>query len=184
MTNGVRTACRNCGSPAKFMGMNYNGTKRRWSTRCDVCLNMEQGRSTQSREEWKAKQQVPEIQKRRDELLRQIVELKHIVREYKAMRTALRLYHRKKAERTKARKENKRGGTRCYTRFKKTSCEDCGLKPEYAGELDVHHIDRNRRNNNPSNLRTLCARCHRREHFKSQDHLTADGGQQPLRLVR
>ena len=183
MTNGVRPNCRKCGKPTKYMGMNYNGAKKRWSTRCSACLDREQGRTTQSLEEWNAKQQMPAIQKRRDDLLRQVAELKHIVAEYKAMRTMLRLYHRKKAKRTKDKKENKRWGTRSYTRFKKDCCEQCGLIPKYAAELDVHHIDRNRRNNNPTNLLTLCALCHRRAHVESEDHLITDAGQQALRLV-
>jgi len=33
-------------------------------------------------------------------------------------------------------------------------------------QLELHHRDRNRRNNRPENLETLCANCHRLEHAR------------------
>lgn len=45
--------------------------------------------------------------------------------------------------------------------YKKESCEHCGFIPEHACQLDVDHIDGNKSNNDPSNLMTLCANCHR-----------------------
>jgi 5-methylcytosine-specific restriction endonuclease McrA len=33
-------------------------------------------------------------------------------------------------------------------------------------QLDVDHIDGNHRNNNPENLQTLCANCHRLKTFR------------------
>jgi len=39
-------------------------------------------------------------------------------------------------------------------------CQSCGA----ATNLQVHHRDENPQNNAPSNLRTLCASCHRRCH--------------------
>lgn len=47
-------------------------------------------------------------------------------------------------------------------------CEACGA----TGRLHVHHIDEDPFNNTPSNLRTLCARCHRRSH---SPNFMADG---------
>lgn len=44
------------------------------------------------------------------------------------------------------------------------ACQRCGYK-EFSDVLDVHHIDENRRNNNPSNLIVLCPTCHRVEHY-------------------
>lgn len=44
---------------------------------------------------------------------------------------------------------------------RKNYCENCGFKPEHISQLDVDHIDGNRNNNDPSNLQTLCANCHR-----------------------
>lgn len=49
---------------------------------------------------------------------------------------------------------------RPHRQFKQSQCETCG----FAGhpcQLDVHHLDGNHRNNEPSNLQTLCANCHR-----------------------
>jgi 5-methylcytosine-specific restriction endonuclease McrA len=33
----------------------------------------------------------------------------------------------------------------------------------------VHHIDRNRNNNDPSNLEILCPTCHEEEHYLNGD---------------
>lgn len=46
-------------------------------------------------------------------------------------------------------------------RFKKDNCERCGFVPEDPVQLDIDHIDADRSNNDPSNLQTLCANCHR-----------------------
>jgi len=48
-----------------------------------------------------------------------------------------------------------------YIVHKKDYCEHCGFKPVHISQLDVDHIDANRFNNDPSNLQTLCANCHR-----------------------
>lgn len=37
-------------------------------------------------------------------------------------------------------------------------CQECGYDNEHA--LEVHHIDKNRENNDISNLKVLCANCH------------------------
>ena len=50
----------------------------------------------------------------------------------------------------------------------KPVCEACGAK----GKLHVHHKDADPLNNDPSNLRTLCPRCHRRSH---SPNFMADG---------
>ena len=44
----------------------------------------------------------------------------------------------------------------------KTVCENCGK----IGKLDVHHIDNDYQNNEPSNLMVLCRSCHNKEHKK------------------
>ena len=44
------------------------------------------------------------------------------------------------------------------------ACQRCGYN-EFTDILDVHHIDENRMNNDPSNLIVLCPTCHRVEHY-------------------
>jgi predicted HNH restriction endonuclease len=63
--------------------------------------------------------------------------------------------------------KNKYGKTsyKRYQQYKKDTCEECGFVPKHIGQLDVHHIDHNHRNNEESNLKTLCANCHRLEHL-------------------
>jgi len=48
-----------------------------------------------------------------------------------------------------------------YRHAVKESCELCGFIPVDMCQLDVDHIDGNHNNNEPSNLQTLCANCHR-----------------------
>ena len=48
-----------------------------------------------------------------------------------------------------------------YSQYKKDKCEKCGFIPEDMCQLDVDHIDGNHDNDNPLNLQTLCANCHR-----------------------
>ena len=47
-------------------------------------------------------------------------------------------------------------------RYRKSACEECGAK----SQLHAHHKDRNWRNDDPSNLMTLCASCHLRLHWR------------------
>ena len=48
--------------------------------------------------------------------------------------------------------------------FLKDICSRCGFIPEHKCQLDIHHIDENHHNNDPNNLMTLCANCHRLKH--------------------
>ena len=57
-----------------------------------------------------------------------------------------------------------------YTRHKKDFCQGCLFKPEHSSQLDVDHIDGNRHNNNPDNLQTLCANCHRLKTHINRDY--------------
>jgi hypothetical protein len=43
----------------------------------------------------------------------------------------------------------------------KDHCERCGFKAEDTKQLDVHHKDWDKTNNDPANLETLCPPCHR-----------------------
>lgn len=42
---------------------------------------------------------------------------------------------------------------------KKPHCEKCGFEAEYKEQLFVYHVDGDLRNNNVSNLKTVCANC-------------------------
>jgi hypothetical protein len=48
-----------------------------------------------------------------------------------------------------------------YSVHKKDICQQCGFNPVHTSQLDVDHIDGDRWNNDPFNLQTLCANCHR-----------------------
>jgi TATA-box binding protein (TBP) (component of TFIID and TFIIIB) len=48
-----------------------------------------------------------------------------------------------------------------WKKYKKEICEECSFQPTHECQLDVDHIDANKSNNDPINLKTLCANCHR-----------------------
>lgn len=50
---------------------------------------------------------------------------------------------------------------RPYRQFLKEFCERCDFVPEHTCQLDIHHRDNDHSNNDPSNLMTICANCHR-----------------------
>ena len=56
-----------------------------------------------------------------------------------------------------------------YIVYKKDYCQHCDFKPVHSSQLDVDHIDGDRWNNDPANLQTLCANCHR-----LKTHLSGD----------
>lgn len=64
---------------------------------------------------------------------------------------------RKKYNQLKTSKRDK------YRKYRKSFCEECGFIG-HPCQLDVHHVDCDRTNNSPENLKTLCANCHRYEH--------------------
>jgi len=51
---------------------------------------------------------------------------------------------------------------RASQKFRRDYCEECGQKDH----LHVHHVDENHHNNDPSNLKTLCPRCHKLAHME------------------
>lgn len=52
---------------------------------------------------------------------------------------------------------------------KGNQCEMCGFIPVDRIQLDVDHKDGNRANNDPSNVWTLCANCHRLKTKRNKD---------------
>lgn len=56
-----------------------------------------------------------------------------------------------------------------YRIHKDTSCSKCGFIAEHSCQLDVDHIDGNHKNNDVSNLQTLCANCHRLKTQQDKD---------------
>lgn len=52
---------------------------------------------------------------------------------------------------------------RPWRQYVKLVCEnpECGFVAQEKRQMDVHHIDGNRSNNDPLNLMTLCPPCHR-----------------------
>lgn len=48
-------------------------------------------------------------------------------------------------------------------------CELCGYN-EFTKVLEVHHKDRNRKNNKVENLQVLCPTCHRVEHYNLRNN--------------
>lgn len=66
-------------------------------------------------------------------------------------------------------KESSNRRKRPYIIFKKDYCEHCNFIPLHTCQLDVDHIDGNNKNNNPENLQTLCANCHRLKTFLNKD---------------
>lgn len=56
-----------------------------------------------------------------------------------------------------------------YLRFRDSCCSFCGFVPVHMCQLDVDHIDGNHHNNDPENLQTLCANCHRLKTYLHKD---------------
>lgn len=54
-----------------------------------------------------------------------------------------------------------------YSFARKDSCERCGYNKYPI--FHVHHIDRDRNNNDESNLICLCPNCHHEEHYENRD---------------
>jgi 5-methylcytosine-specific restriction endonuclease McrA len=69
----------------------------------------------------------------------------------------------------KARVIEKKNRERPWSLFRGEVCERCGFVPEHISQLDVDHKDGNKSNNDPSNLQTLCANCHRLKTYQNRD---------------
>ena len=53
---------------------------------------------------------------------------------------------------------------RARKRYRKDYCERC----DNTLRLEMHHKDRDQKNNDPSNLETLCKSCHKKEHINAK----------------
>jgi len=62
-----------------------------------------------------------------------------------------------------------------YRKFIKPKCEKCGFESIHICQLDIHHKDGDRSNNNESNLITLCPPCHRIEHLPEYEKAKLSG---------
>lgn len=51
----------------------------------------------------------------------------------------------------------------------KENCDECGFTPKHPCQLDIDHIDGNHKNNDNTNLRVICANCHRLKTFLNND---------------
>jgi 5-methylcytosine-specific restriction endonuclease McrA len=51
-----------------------------------------------------------------------------------------------------------------YRYYLKPACERCSFVAIDRVQLDIHHRDGDHSNDDPENLETLCANCHRLEH--------------------
>jgi hypothetical protein len=59
-------------------------------------------------------------------------------------------------------------------RYLKESCEICNLtnaqsEKRFGRKLQLHHRDKDRKNNTEENLATLCVTCHMNEHWQKKD---------------
>jgi hypothetical protein len=58
-------------------------------------------------------------------------------------------------------KDERNTRMRVYRVYKEDTCSSCGFIPDHPVQLDVDHIDGVHDNDDPTNLQTLCANCHR-----------------------
>lgn len=72
---------------------------------------------------------------------------------------------RRKKANAKYEAEGRRPLKKRYRLLLKDRCERCGFVPEHICQLDGHHRNGDHSDNRPKNIETLCANCHRLEHF-------------------
>ncbi len=58
-----------------------------------------------------------------------------------------------------------------HRKHTKMTCERCGFKAIHRCQIDGHHKDYNHKNNDASNIESLCASCHRVEHLPPAEKL-------------
>lgn len=82
----------------------------------------------------------------------------------KAKGLRFRCYTRHVEQRRRRDRRNRTRKVKPHRAYVEDVCGRCGFVPQSLVQLDVHHKDGNHSNNDPSNLETLCANCHRLEH--------------------
>lgn len=68
-------------------------------------------------------------------------------------------------------KSCKNNKARTMNYIKKDFCESCGFVAQHKVQLDIDHINGDHSNNDPSNLQTICANCHRLKTYMNKDHM-------------
>ena len=68
-----------------------------------------------------------------------------------------------------------------YRRHRREVCERCGSVSPNTRRLDVHHKDRDKMNNNPSNLETLCRSYHLKEHAFDKNKILTEAHRESVR---
>ena len=75
-----------------------------------------------------------------------------------------KVYYRKKCDSCIRKSQSSTITTPAWQRAgyqKNSNCEMCGFTAQHPYQLDVHYVDGNMTNNNPTNLKTVCANCQR-----------------------
>ena len=90
----------------------------------------------------------------------------------------VRRYYSQRCEACHERKykivKNPYRGYKVYKAYKSSVCCLCGFLPVHTCQLDVDHKDGNPNNNDPANLQTLCANCHRLKTLVNRDGIYRD----------
>ena len=76
------------------------------------------------------------------------------------------------------RKDDMSRGNTTFHRLAREHLKDCCAICGSTERLQVHHLDRNIKNNSPSNLETLCPTCHMKLHWQQRRSLKNANQQQ------
>lgn len=79
--------------------------------------------------------------------------------------------------------KNKKNYERPYAVHKKASCDFCNFVALNKCQLDIDHIDGNKKNNAVENLRTLCSNCHRLKTHMNKEWVNKAGGRRIGRKI-
>lgn len=107
-----------------------------------------------------------EIEKIEKDYLNTNLSVERIAIKYKKNKSSVStLIHKKlKIKKPRELQASLRHGLKRVYEYKKDKCELCGR----TYRLEIHHKDKNRKNNKPENLITLCNYCHARTHISKE----------------